>query len=97
MIILTRQNYWKELETSNLPAVVKDCLKGLINSHIHNTIPPQWKAREAPAIVEAEAEVIILQDDKKSETLAVMHFIPADPETHREFLYLSKNQVKGTD
>lgn len=102
-LTLTAENYWPEIEATDLRPLVKGILKGLVHSHVTHTIPPTVSQKEKIVMITEGPQKIELwtkSDDRsgsKKETLTVMHFIPHDPKIFREFLYLAEIYPGGTN
>lgn len=89
-------NFWNEIEATDFPVAVKDCLKGLISAHVNNTIPPQCTPAELDAMRRSgPTEMYLHRSRGAEEFLIIMHYRPFDAQGRREFLYLSKGYPHG--
>jgi hypothetical protein len=87
---LNADNYWAEIEQTDLPVRVKDPLKSAINAYLTDTIPPDISDSEIAEFKKAGVSKVVLMREGREVLLEVTVAIPKDIEKHRQLVYVRK-------
>lgn len=85
-------NYWDEIShPDTLPISVRQVLRGAVFSYLNKTITPQTSTRELEEVRKSGLQWVEIVDPMEGNyLLAILVFIPDNPATHRQFIYLDK-------
>lgn len=100
-LIVSHRQYWTELGTmTNIEPQVCSALQCAVHAYITNTIPQETNSNTLQKLKEYPIREIqiVASDDQgygSTETLSILAFIPDNPQTHRQFIYLTRRYPNG--